>query len=76
LAIYAFVRGRDWIRVPAVFYGGMMLADVFILIGEEAAGIHADPDFSFVFTLNLPWLLLPTFLTFRLRKQHPFESKI
>ena len=72
LAIYAFVKGRDWIRTPAIFYSGMMFAGVFIILGEEAAGPHATPNFPFVLALNLPWLLMPIFLTLRLRKEHPF----
>ena len=75
-AIYAFIKGRDWIRIPAVFYSGMMFADVFIILGEEAAGPHAAPNLPFVLLLNLPWLLLPIILTLRLQKQHPFESTV
>lgn len=74
LAIYAFVRGRDWIRVPAIFYSGMMFADVFIILGEEAAGPHATPHLPLVLALNLPWLLMPIFLTWRLRSEHPFTQ--
>lgn len=74
LAIYAFVAGKDWIRIPAIFYSGMMFADVFIILGEEATGPHATPHFPFVLALNLPWLLMPIFLTLRLRKEHPFAQ--
>ncbi len=74
LAIYAFVKGKDWIRIPAIFYSGMMFADVFIILGEEAAGPHATPNFPFVLGLNLPWLLMPIFLTLRLRNEHPFAK--
>jgi hypothetical protein len=74
LAIYAFVKGRDWIRVPAIFYSGMMFAGVFIILGEEFAGAYAAPNFPFVLALNLPWLLIPVFLTLRLRKEHPFAE--
>lgn len=75
-AIYAFVKGRDWIRIPAIFYSGMMFADVFIILGEELAGPYATPQFSFVLALNLPWLLMPIFLTLRLRKEHPFAQTV
>ena len=74
LAIYAFVKGRDWVRIPATFYSGMMFAGVFIILGEEFAGPHAGPNFPFVLALNLPWLLMPIALTFRLRKEHPFAQ--
>src|SRR5271157_708887 len=73
-AIYAFVRGKEWIRIPAVFYGGMLFADVFIILGDEIAGPHASPHLPIVLALNLPWLVLPILLAVRLRKDHPFTS--
>jgi hypothetical protein len=75
-AIYAFIKGRDWIRIPAIFYSGMMFADVFIILGEEAAGPHASPHLPLVLALNLPWLVMPIFLTLRLRKEHPFAEAV
>jgi len=71
-AIYAFLKGKDWIRIPAIFYCGMMFADVFIILGEEIAGPHAAPNLPIVLAFNLPWLLTPIFLALRLRKEHPF----
>ena len=76
LAIYAFVKGRDWIRIPAIFYSGMMFMGVSVILGEEIAGPHAAPHFPVVLGLNLPWLLMPIFLTFRLRKEHPFVQTV
>lgn len=74
LAIYAFIKGRAWIRIPAIFYSGMMFADVFIILGEEIAGPHATPHLPLVLGLNLPWLLFPVFLTLRFRGEHPFAQ--
>jgi hypothetical protein len=74
VAIYAFLRGREWIRIPAIFYSGMMFADVFIILGEEIAGPHASPHLGIVTALNLPWLLLPILLAARLWKEHPFAT--
>lgn len=71
-ALYAFIKGKNWIRIPAIFYSGMMFADVFIILGEEIAGPHATPHLPIVLLLNLPWLLMPIFLTLRLRKEGPF----
>lgn len=72
-AIYAFLKGRDWIRIPAFFYSGMMFMGVFIILGEEVAGPHATPHLPLVLGLNLPWLLMPILLTLRLRREHPFR---
>ena len=75
LATYAFIKGRDWIRIPAFFYSGMMFMGVTIILGEEIAGPHATPHLPLVLGLNLPWLLMPIFLTFRLRKEQPFTNE-
>ncbi len=72
VAIYAFLRGREWIRIPSIFYAGMMFADVFIILGEEIAGPHATPHLGIVFALNLPWLLIPLILLVRMWHEHPF----
>jgi hypothetical protein len=71
-AIYAFIKGRDWIRVPAIFYSGMMFMGVTVILGEEFAGPHATPHLPLVLGLNLPWLLVPVLLTARVWKEHPF----
>ena len=75
IAIYAFLRGREWIRLPAIFYSGMLFADVFIILGEEIAGPHASPHLGIVAALNLPWLLLPLALTARMWRDHPFSQE-
>src|SRR6266511_884291 len=74
LAIYAFIKGKDWIRIPAFFYSGMMFMGVTVILGEEIAGPSATPYLPVVLGLNLPWLLMPIFLTLRLRKEHPFAQ--
>jgi emopamil binding protein len=76
VAIYAFVKGKDWIRIPSIFYSGMMFAGVSIILGEEFAGPNATPHFPSVLALNLPWLLFPLFLTARLWKEHPFTRQM
>ncbi len=73
-ALYAFIKGKNWIRIPAIFYSGMMFADVFIILGEEIAGPHATPHLPIVLLLNLPWLFMPILLTLRLRKERPFTN--
>jgi hypothetical protein len=38
------------------------------------AGPHAAPNLPLVLGLNLPWLLIPIFLTLRMREEHPFAE--
>ena len=73
VAIYAVLRGRDWIRIPAVYWAGLMTANVLIILMEERYGVHATPRFAVVLAANLPWLLLPQAVLVRmLRSPHPF----
>jgi hypothetical protein len=74
-AAYAFIRGRDWIRVPALVWSGTMLANVLILMMEERYGQWASPHFPMVLGANLAWLLLPLAVIWRMRRDRPFEAR-
>ncbi len=72
-AIYAFIKGREWIRIPAVIMSAMLITNVIIILGEEAWGAFAAPDFLPVLLSNLPWLVFPVLVIFRMAKSdHPF----
>jgi hypothetical protein len=74
-AIYAFARGRDWIRLPAVFWAGLMTANVLIILIEERYGEWATPEWGVVLAANLPWLLLPAAVVTRMAlSPHPFTE--
>ena len=74
-ALYAVIRGREWIRVPAMVYGGMMMSNVIIILIEEFFGEHATPQPVIVLLLNLPWLLMPLYIICRLGlNPHPFRA--
>ena len=75
-AIYAFARGRDWIRLPAVFWSGLMTANVLIILMEERYGGHATPHWGMVLAANLPWLLFPLAMLVRMRREHPFTEPV
>jgi len=72
-AIYAFVRGRDWIRIPAVIWGSVLFTNVFIILFDELLGVHATPHPFTVVGANLAWMLMPFVVGWRvLRSPHPF----
>lgn len=75
-AIYAFVRGRDWIRPVALVWAGTMTANVLIILMEERYGVHATPHFPVVVAVNAPWLLLPFAVMWRLRHTYPFTRPV
>jgi uncharacterized protein len=65
-AIFAYWRGRSWIRIPSIIYAAMLLTNVLIILFEEAYGSHAAPDFPVVFLANLPWLVYPVVILLRM----------
>jgi EXPERA (EXPanded EBP superfamily) len=75
IAIYAYLRGREWIRVPTLLWAGVMLTNITIILGEEFAGPHATPQPLVVFLANLPWLLVPLGAIARMAPaEHPFSE--
>ena len=73
VGIYAFFRGREWIRLPSIIYSSVMITVVTIILGEELAGPHAAPHPVVVLLLNAPWILVPLYIILRMwRAEHPF----
>jgi hypothetical protein len=74
VAIYAFVRGREWIRLPSVIWASVMLTNVTIILSEEMFGPSATPQLPMVLLANLGWLAMPLLLIGRMaRTEHPFS---
>ena len=71
-AIYAFIRGRDWIRVPALVWSGVMMANVTMILFEERYGEFATSHFGMVLGANLPWFLFPVAVIVRMWRDQPF----
>jgi hypothetical protein len=71
--IYAFTRGRDWIRFPAIVYASVMLTNVTVILGEEFFGAHATEHPWLVLAVNAPWLVVPVLILCRMaRAERPF----
>lgn len=77
VAIYAYIKGREWIRIPSIIYGSTLLTVVPVILGEELAGAHATPHFLVVFLANLPWLVFPAAIIYRMwRSPTPFTREL
>ena len=75
IAIWAFVRGRDWIRLPCVVWATMLFTNVFIILFDELHGIHATPAPGVVVAANAAWLVVPVVVVWRLwRAERPFAA--
>jgi hypothetical protein len=76
VAIYAYARGRDWIRLPSVIWASMLFTNVFIILFDELKGMYATPSPGIVVAANAPWLLVPLVVIWRVaRSEHPFTRE-
>jgi len=72
-AVYAFLKGREWIRIPSIIWASVMLTMVAVILGEEAFGEHATPELAIVLFANALWGLVPIVVLYRMiRRPHPF----
>ena len=75
VALYAFIKGKNWIKIPSIIWASILMTNVIIILSEEFFGPSATPHPVIVFLLNLPWLLFPLGMIARMaRKEKPFAS--
>lgn len=75
-AIYAFVRGKSWIRIPSIIYSSVMLTNVTIILSEEIWGPHATPALAAVVGANASWMIFPVLIIVRMwRDSDPFSVR-
>jgi len=76
--IYAFVRGRNWIRVPALLYGSAIIYSTAVYFGWEFldAANCAEANLAAVFVVNIPYTIVPLLLLWRMRSPEPFGSRL
>ena len=86
--IYAFVRGREWIRLPAIFYAGMLVMNVGLYLAVGLLGdaplfaLACGPGSGFDYKTPSPlqsiavnglYPLVALLLVARMRRPHPFR---
>ena len=74
LLIYALVTGRGWIRIPAFVYVGSAVTNMLQYFYETFLGPHPPLDLATYVPFNLPWLLVPLLLAWRMRRPEPFDD--
>ncbi len=74
--VYAFIKGKNWIQLPAVMYGtAISVITGVIVFGVEFFG---EPEWQCqnlgrFLPLNLPYVLIPILLIIRMRREKPFQ---
>lgn len=70
--VYALARGRAFIRIPALMYAAASVTNMLCYFYESFAGPHPPLQAGTFWGLNLPWLLAPLALIWRMRRPDPF----
>jgi hypothetical protein len=70
--IYALWAGRAWIRLPALMYAATMTYNMVIVLGVHVVGDYEHDDLPKFLVFNLPFLLIPLALAWRMRSANPF----
>ncbi|MEM7103508.1 MAG: emopamil-binding family protein [Bacteroidota bacterium] len=72
-AIWAYTKGKNWIRIPSIIYASVMMTNVTIILGEEIWGTHPTPALGIVLFANASWFLMPVYILWRMWKhEKPF----
>jgi hypothetical protein len=76
IAMYAFAKGKKWIRLPCIIYSSIMLTNVSIILSEEIWGPHATPQLLAVLGANASWIIFPILIIWRMwPSEEPFSPK-
>jgi hypothetical protein len=65
-AAYAFIKGKDWIRIPTFIIMSILFTNVFIILSEEIWGPVSAKNLPLVLLANAPWFLFPVFLVWKM----------
>jgi len=74
-AIYAYAKGKNWIRFGSIIWASVMLTNVTIILFEEINGEHATPQVMRVLLANACWVIFPLIVLYRMwRSVYPFQN--
>jgi len=77
VATYAYLKGKEWIRLPSIIYAVSMMSGVMMILSEEAFGQYKTPHLALVVTANASWILFPLIILFRFGlNEHHFTRHV
>ena len=74
--IYAFIKGCNWVRVPALVYGSAIIYSTLVYFGWEFLDPtnREEANLLAVFIVNIPYTIVPLLLMWRVRNPAPFSA--
>jgi len=74
-ALWGFVRGSNWIRLPAIITSSWTWYSLMICIGCTLYGKDKSPDQVMFLAIYIPYLLFPLCVIWRMWEEKPFSAK-
>ncbi len=72
--IYAFVRRREWVRLPALLFGGAIIYSTLVYFLTEFLSEGHRANLTMVTLVNIPYTIVPCLLVWRLWRPRPFAA--
>ncbi len=77
IATYAYIKGKEWIRLPSIIYAVSMISGVIMILSEEAFGQYHTSQLALVIAANASWIIFPLLILFRFGlNEHPFTRPV
>jgi len=77
VAIYAYIKGKEWIRLPSIIYAVSMISGIITILSEEAFGQYKTSHLALVAAANASWIIFPLIILFRMGlNEHPFTRPV
>ncbi|HAI76724.1 MAG TPA: DUF2781 domain-containing protein, partial [Microscillaceae bacterium] len=64
--VYAFIQGKNWIRLPALMYGAALTYGMVVVFVEEFYGAVPPTHAGLFLAFNLPYKIMPVLLLIRM----------
>jgi len=72
--LYGLLRQRAWVRPLGLFYAGAAVTNMFFYFATTFLGPTPPPHLGVYLPFNLPWLIAPLILAWRLLPPAPFAA--
>lgn len=73
--IYAFIRRRNWIRLPGLLYCGAIIYSTLVYFLTEFVSQGQRANLAMVVLVNIPYTIVPCLLVWRLRHPNVFAAE-
>ena len=74
--LYGLWRERRWVRTLSLVYAGAAVTNMFFYFATTFLGPTPPTHLAVYLPFNLPWLIAPALLGWRMRRETPFATSL